>query len=194
MADIVEVKTTDTLTVLVSTGDVLIPASVPGTVTTSSGDTLVIPVDSLSVVSAPGADQLITSQTQATFLETAIQGAPGPIGQPGTAYASVNVVPYSANISIDLSALTATYDLTLAGNAVVNFINGSPALDGKRVMLRVRQDATGSRAVTWGSSIHFGSDIAAVALTSAANALDYVGFMYYHARVQCDVTAFARSY
>lgn len=84
------------------------------------------------------------------------------------------VVTYAASVALDCT-LADTFDLTLAGNTTLTLTGG---VDGQKVILRVRQDATGSRLLTFGAGIAFSTDAPSTALSTAANALDLIGFQY----------------
>ena len=55
--------------------------------------------------------------------------------------------------------------------------NPSNSQDGQRIAFHFTQDATGSRVVTWGANYVFGA-AGAPTLTTTANAVDVVGFIY----------------
>ncbi len=53
--------------------------------------------------------------------------------------------------------------------------------DGQRIMYEIKQDATGSRTITFATGaggFALGSDITSVVLTVTANKTDYVGAIY----------------
>lgn len=95
-------------------------------------------------------------------------------------------------ISLDISTGD-VFDVTIMGNRTINFTGGSAALDGKKVLLRIKQ-GSGSNLVTWGAGAHFGADIASITLSTAANKTDIVGIAYRHASATYDIIAFARGY
>lgn len=98
-----------------------------------------------------------------------------------------------ASISCDIST-GEVFDLTIAGNRTINFTGGSSDLDGKKIILRIKQDATGSRLITWGTGARFGTDITEVVLSTTAAKTDMVGLIYNHAATSYDIIAFARGY
>lgn len=71
--------------------------------------------------------------------------------------------------------------VTLAGNRTMAADSGTPK-DGQKVMFRIKQDATGSRTITWttGSAGAFvgTTDVPLPTLTTTANYYDYIGFIY----------------
>lgn len=99
-------------------------------------------------------------------------------------------------ISVDISQVGRVFDVTLATNATFNFTGGSgdATLDGKQILLRIKQDATGGRAATWGTGSRFGTDLAGVALSGVANKTDYIGVIYNYPADKYDVIAYARGY
>jgi hypothetical protein len=69
-----------------------------------------------------------------------------------------------------------TQAVTLHGNRAFVFING---LKGGTYRLIIKQDATGSRTVTWPLSVHWptgGMAIGVPTLTTKANKKDYLSF------------------
>lgn len=68
------------------------------------------------------------------------------------------------------------------GTATANFTLNpltTGAVDGQRLVIRVTQDATGSRLITWGANIAFGTDIpSSTTLTTTASKTDVIGLMY----------------
>lgn len=84
------------------------------------------------------------------------------------------IVPYAATISVDLDAYNVA-DVTLTGDPTINFTGGE---DGQIVVLRLRQDGTGTRVVTWGAMVRFSTDTPEPTLSTAAGALDYLVFRH----------------
>jgi len=99
-------------------------------------------------------------------------------------------VSYSATVTLDL-ATASIFDITLTGNITINFTNGT---DGQKVTLRLKQDGTGSRTVTWGSMVRFGTDFTSTTLTTTANKMDRVGLEYHATDGKYDVIAFAKGF
>lgn len=78
--------------------------------------------------------------------------------RPGTVGSSVQapivgILSFSPNVVIDHNAAD-VFDLTLTGNTVLSINNG---VDGRAITLRIKQDATGGRAITLDTDIVPGS-------------------------------------
>lgn len=52
------------------------------------------------------------------------------------------------------------------------------AMSGQRLNLVAQQDSTGSRLITWGSEVRFGTDIPSLTLTTDPDKQDKIGFVY----------------
>ena len=80
-------------------------------------------------------------------------------------------------------ASTITIDATTGNNfrvvlgGATTFANPTGMVDGQLLNLRLKQDATGSRTVTWGSKFKWGGGTAPT-LSTAANAVDRVSGIY----------------
>ncbi len=85
------------------------------------------------------------------------------------------------------------FTVTLGGNRTIDNPTGTPT-DGQQIMYRLKQDATGSRTVTWGAAFRFSTDVVSPTLTTTANKIDYVGFQYNSADSTWDCLAVARGY
>jgi hypothetical protein len=66
--------------------------------------------------------------------------------------------------------------VTIAGNRTIANPTGT-LTGGQRLILRIKQDATGSRTITWGSNFRFTGGTAPT-LTTTASKTDYLGFIY----------------
>lgn len=87
----------------------------------------------------------------------------------------VTSVAYATTITCDLST-TDVADVTLTNStATIEFTGGS---DGQPFLLRLRQDATGSRTVSWGAMVRFSTTTPSPTLSTGASKLDYIGFRY----------------
>jgi hypothetical protein len=78
-------------------------------------------------------------------------------------------VSYAATINVDLSS-GSVFDVTLTGNATINFTNLSNGMIG---YFRVKQDGTGGRTVTWGSEVVHQSGPEATVSPTAGNTTVY---------------------
>ena len=67
--------------------------------------------------------------------------------------------------------------VTLGGNRTIANPSGVAAA-GQELRLRLKQDATGSRTVTWDTKYRFSTDIPRPTLSTAAGKTDYVRFIY----------------
>ena len=99
---------------------------------------------------------------------------------------------YASTVTAD-AATADVFSLTLTGAVTFDVMNG---VDGQVIELRLKQDATGSRLVTWGTSITFGTDITSVGATpsTAANATDLYWFQYDSGSSKYRMIRFARGY
>jgi hypothetical protein len=84
-----------------------------------------------------------------------------------------------ATISTDASlgfVFGSTFTVTLGGSRTL--ANPTNLTDGQRMVFRLKQDGTGSRTITWGSKYRFSTDIPSPTLSTIANYVDYVAFIY----------------
>lgn len=81
----------------------------------------------------------------------------------------------AATIAVD-AAVGDVFTVTLAGNRTM----GAPTnpVDGRTALFRIRQDATGSRTLSWNAAFAFATNLPVPVLSTAANKVDYVGFIY----------------
>jgi hypothetical protein len=93
------------------------------------------------------------------------------------------VVQGSAVISLT-DAATITTNVAL-GNVFWVVLGGNRTMaaptnpvNGQKIIFRIKQDATGSRTVTWNAVFRFGADVLSPTLTATANKTDYIGFIY----------------
>lgn len=82
--------------------------------------------------------------------------------------------------------------VTLGGNRTI----AAPTnpVNGKLLLFRIRQDATGTRTLTWNAVFQFTTELPAPTLSTAANTVDYVGFVYDAVRAKWDCIAYAIGY
>lgn len=102
----------------------------------------------------------------------------------------VQTPTYSANKTIDWSVGNVAR-ITLTGNIV---ITNSGAYDGQKLLLELKQDATGSRTVSFTSETRFGTDITGITLTTTANKSDKIGLIYNATDGKYDVVGLAKGY
>jgi hypothetical protein len=112
-----------------------------------------------------------------------------------TAYVTpkVSALTDGANIASDW-ATGNHMTVTFAGNRTLS--NPTNAVNGQRVVYAIRQDATGSRTIAFGSKFRFGTDIPSsnVVLSTAAAKTDYIGVIYHSSDDKFDIVAFVRGY
>lgn len=89
----------------------------------------------------------------------------------------------AATISVDAS-MGNLFTVTLGGNRTL----GAPTngKQGQMIVFRIAQDATGSRTLAFNSVYRFSTDIPSPTLSTAANAIDYLGFIYNEADSKWD--------
>lgn len=84
-----------------------------------------------------------------------------------------------ATINTDASlgyVVGSTYRVTLGGNRTI--ANPTNLTDGQRIIYEIKQDATGSRTVSWGSKFTWSDDIPLPTLSTSAGYVDFVSFVY----------------
>jgi hypothetical protein len=96
-----------------------------------------------------------------------------------------------ATINTDAS-LGHLFTVTLGGNRTM--ANPTNPTSGQKIIYRLKQDATGSRTITWGAAFRFGTDVTSPTLTTTASKTDYVGFIYNAADSKWDCVAVSRGY
>lgn len=96
-----------------------------------------------------------------------------------------------ATINTD-AALGNVFTVTIAGNRTM--ANPTNPTAEQRITFRIRQDAVGSRVLTWASDFNFGVDLAGVPGSTGANAFDYYGFQYNPVTLRWDCLAISRGY
>lgn len=88
---------------------------------------------------------------------------------------AVSALTGAATVLVN-AALGSDFRLTLTAST---WTMGAPSnpVDGQRIDFQFTQDATGSRTIAWNAVYDFGT-AGAVTLTTTANAIDVVGFVY----------------
>jgi hypothetical protein len=94
----------------------------------------------------------------------------------------------AATIAIDAS-LGVVFDVTLGGNRTL----GAPTnpTDAQKILLRVRQDGTGSRTLAYNAIFRFSVTCPEPTLSTTAAKLDRLGFEYCAADNKWDLIAYA---
>lgn len=83
-----------------------------------------------------------------------------------------------ATITIDAS-LSEDYQVTLGGNRTLAAPTNPPANGiAQTIRLKVKQDGTGSRTLTWNAAFIFSTDVPQPTLSTAAGAVDMIGMRY----------------
>lgn len=86
-----------------------------------------------------------------------------------------------------------TFKAVATGNFTLGNPSGTP-VDGQKFTLRIRQDATGSRTITFDTQYRFGTDIPSPTLTTTAAKQDYLAFMWSSADSKWDCVAVTKGY
>lgn len=135
--------------------------------------------------------RLAAGATATLFLKT---GGTGAIPSWAAPFANprVQAVTYASTVTLDFSAHD-VFEITLTGNITIDFTGGT---DGQRAQVRLTQDGTGSRTVTWGTSVAFGSDVTSAGITASTGAskVDYFAVAYSGAATKYHMIAAARGY
>ena len=120
------------------------------------------------------------------------QGSTGYVGSAGSG-APVVITPAFASPTMSINVSGASYvDIALTGNTQIGFTGG---VAGQKFILDMEQDATGSRLVTFDSSVSYGTDItAAPTLTTTPNKRDLLGFVFDGDGNKYYLIAYARGY
>lgn len=84
------------------------------------------------------------------------------------------------------------FRLTAAQNFTLS--NPTNPVNGQKIVWEIIQDATGSRTITLDTKFALGTDIAAVTLTTTANARDFLGAVYNSTTDKWYVIAFTKGY
>lgn len=105
-------------------------------------------------------------------------------------FSKVESVAFDSNLTLNWDNV-ATKRITLTGNCTIDFTGG---VDDQRVILELTQDATGSRLVTWGSSIRFSGDIPSVTLSVTAGKIDRLAFTRHAPTGRYDLITYARGF
>jgi len=134
-------------------------SAAPVIATITNTGTLTLPVSTDTLVGRATTDTL----TNKTLTSPIIRGS------------AVVALTDGASIATDAS-LGNVYTVTLGGNRTI--ANPTNPTSGQKIIYSIRQDATGSRTITWGAAFRFSVDLPAPTLTTTANKTDHIGFMY----------------
>ena len=97
---------------------------------------------------------------------------------------------YAASISQSVANIDQV-NIDLTGDLALDFTGG---VAGQQIVIRLKQDATGSRLLTLGSMFRLGTSIASTTLTTTALKTDYLTVVYNAAASKYDVIAFVKGY
>jgi hypothetical protein len=86
-------------------------------------------------------------------------------------------VTFSATAMVFNCALSNVFTVTMGANVTVAPTYTTPK-DGQTINIFLTQDATGSRTMTWGSSVKFAGGATQSVLTTTANAVDLAVLTY----------------
>lgn len=103
----------------------------------------------------------------------------------------------AATIAVDASLgnqFTVTLNVAGATRALGNPTNPPTAANTQMILFAIRQDGTGSRALTFGASYRFGADIPSATLSTGANKTDYLGVRWNGTDSVWDVISFVKGY
>jgi hypothetical protein len=103
--------------------------------------------------------------------------ADGGVFTSGYAPAAVALSQTGGSVAVNAS-LGNVYNLTLAASGWTIATPGNPVGDGQVIRIRLHQDSTGGRTVSWGSGYDWGGTHGAPTLTTAAGGTDILGFEY----------------
>jgi hypothetical protein len=95
--------------------------------------------------------------------------------------------------SVTLDAAASDY-FTLTPTSAFTLENPINPSHGRRVIVRILQDATGGRLLTLGTKWRLGTDIPSVVLSTLPNKADYLGAIYDVTADRWDVVALSKGY
>lgn len=100
-------------------------------------------------------------------------------------------VSWTANITLDTATATG-FAVVMGGNTTLLTPTGAVAY--KSIILRLTQDGTGSRTLSFNSGWNISNDLLGLTVSSSANATTYIGAIYNEQTLKWDVVSFARGY
>jgi hypothetical protein len=146
-----------------------------GTYAVAPGDQLVIGIATTGLTTTGGGSPGITVNA-ALVNDALIASTAGLLDTENTYTKAQTVAPsalvYGANIPVDAS-LSNVFTVTLTG-ATGELDNPTNLTDGQTVVIRVTQDVTGGRALTFGTNWDFGADGAPDLTAEAGDALSLI--------------------
>ena len=133
--------------------------------------------DVLLIIDGNRVDVTINPSPEVSYIDIGTTGLKGDKGD-AVAIDGQVTIPYASAVTIDLAAnpLALVFDIALTGNIIINFTN--PIKNGQKVLLRLLQDAVGSRIVTFGASIKVGSTLTSYVASTQPLVTDVLGFIY----------------
>jgi hypothetical protein len=101
----------------------------------------------------------------------------------------------AATVAVN-AALGTHFRLLMTSGVGATRAMGAPSnpSDGQKILFEIKQDATGSRAVTWNAVYRFGTLVTQPVITVTASKKDYVGFVYNATDVKWDCLAVSPGY
>lgn len=88
-------------------------------------------------------------------------------------------------------ALGHIVDIELDKNVTFTFTGGT---NGYRLIMRVKQDSTGGRTVTWPDTVRYGTDLTSMIVTATASKKDHCGWIYDGDAAKYDAVSHMRGY
>lgn len=97
----------------------------------------------------------------------------------------------AATIAIN-ATLGNTFTVTLGGNRTLDTPTNPSS--GQKIIVRVTQDGTGGRTITYSAGWNLGSDFAGLSLSTTPGATDYIGAIYNAITSKWDIVSIMRGY
>jgi phage FluMu protein gp41 len=107
---------------------------------------------------------------------------------------SITYSPLTDGATIALDAINGPrFKVTIAGaRQLLNPTN--PQGNGQLIIIRVKQDATGNRTLTYDTKYRFSTDLPSPILSTAANKIDYLGFIFNQDDDKWDFISFVKGF
>lgn len=103
----------------------------------------------------------------------------------------MTAVPLTVSSSAVATDASLGHVFTLTADDNFTLSNPTNAYNGQKLIWRIKQDAEGSRVITLGDKFTVATDIGSVVLSTAADAVDYLGAIYNQTADKFEVVAFA---